>query len=82
MLFLVLHTIVKMAKEFAKLDQVGGFNFMLSLSIVCVYYTTKFCSESLFHMQDSNINEHTHAILDINTQALFSNMFASSLYRK
>jgi hypothetical protein len=44
---------------------------MLSLSIVCVYYTTKFCSESLFHMQDSNINEHTHATLDINTQAFF-----------
>jgi hypothetical protein len=52
---------------------------MLSLSIVCVYYSTKFCSESLFHMQDSNINEHTHAILDIN---FFSNMFASSLYKK
>ncbi len=55
---------------------------MLSLSIVCVYYTTKFCSESLFHMQDSNINEHTRATLDINTQAFFKNMFASSLYRK
>jgi hypothetical protein len=41
---------------------------MLSLSIVC--HTTKFCNGSLFHMQDSNINEHTHAILDINTQAL------------
>jgi hypothetical protein len=44
---------------------------MLSLPIVWVYYTTKFCCESLFHMQDSNINEHTHATLDINTQAIF-----------
>jgi hypothetical protein len=81
MLFLVLHTIVKMAEEFARLDQGWRFQFY-AIIIYCLYYITKFCSESLFHMQDSNINEHTHAILDIKNQAFCSNMFALGLYRK
>ncbi len=47
----------KLLKNFVKLEvSILCYHYLLFVYIITL---PKFCSESLFHMQDSNINEHT-----------------------